>query len=299
MNTHSITSLVTANNSIAKFTFLPKFDLIKSKKYNSVDEAKESPLVQQMFYLPFVKSVILSPDGLELEKFDILEWEDVLEEVALEIKNYLKQGGVIFNELETSKKNPVTIYAESTPNPEVIKFVANKKLVNEILEFKTKKSAYNTPIALALYKFPYVKEVFLNENYISVTKNSTTTWEDSVIEIREFIRSYIEENNSILNFTDKKVVNKKVDVSKEYESLDETSKKIISIIDDYIKPAVASDGGNILFESYKKEDKSVNVILQGACSGCPSSTFTLKNGIETMLKEMLPGKISTVNAVNG
>ena len=76
-------------------------------------------------------------------------------------------------------------------------------------------------------------------------------------------------------------------------------KKIISIIEEYVKPAVASDGGNILFESYKKEDKSVNVILQGACSGCPSSTFTLKNGIENMLKEMLPGKILKVNAVNG
>jgi len=115
------------------------------------------------------------------------------------------------------------------------------------------------------------------------------------MDVREFIRSFIQDENTILyeeNFI------KKSD-SKIIENLDDVSKKIIEIIEEHVKPAVASDGGNIVFESYDNESKKVNVILQGACSGCPSSTITLKSGIENMLKEMLPGMISSVNAING
>ena len=115
------------------------------------------------------------------------------------------------------------------------------------------------------------------------------------MDVREFIRSFIQDDNTIIfeeNFikkSDPKII----------ENLDDISKKIIEIIEEHVKPAVASDGGNIVFESYDNETKKVNVILQGACSGCPSSTITLKSGIENMLKEMLPGMISSVNAVNG
>ncbi|MFL2600198.1 MAG: NifU family protein, partial [Flavobacteriaceae bacterium] len=177
---------------------------------------------------------------------------------------------------------------------------ANKKLVDDIYEYKDiSQSKKNSPVAYALYKKFDIKEVFISENYISITKNEKLIWEDSVMEIREFIRSFLEKNNLIVNSKNKNSTDKKSKASIDDKSLDDVSKKIISIIEEYVKPAVASDGGNILFESYKKEDKSVNVILQGACSGCPSSTFTLKNGIENMLKEMLPGKILKVNAVNG
>ena len=96
-------------------------------------------------------------------------------------------------------------------------------------------------------------------------------------------------NSFFPNLSDPKII----------ENLDDVSKKIIEIIEEHVKPAVASDGGNIVFKSYDKESKKVNVILQGACSGCPSSTITLKSGIENMLKEMLPDMISSVNAING
>ncbi len=116
------------------------------------------------------------------------------------------------------------------------------------------------------------------------------------MELREFIRSFIEEGNVIIEKSIVKKKNQKLSSLKNLNSLEE---KIVSILEEYIKPAVASDGGNIEFDSYDKKEKSVQVILQGACSGCPSSTFTLKNGIENMLKEMLPGKVESVIAING
>jgi Fe-S cluster biogenesis protein NfuA len=137
----------------------------------------------------------------------------------------------------------------------------------------------------------------MDANYISITKFDVSEWDEIVLEIREFLRSYLEEGNEIMMAVQEEAVDKNSESSS--EPLDEISQQIVGIIEEYIKPAVASDGGNILFDSYKTDDKSVQVILQGACSGCPSSTFTLKSGIENMLKEMLPGKVSTVNAING
>ena len=298
MKAYSVNYLIDENNLFARFIFTPKLKKIKSKNYSSIDDAKDSPLVQQMFYLPFVKSVKLTPEYLILERFDILKWEDVIEEVSIELEKFLNEGGKILDTNHSDDKSPITIYAESTPNPDVMKFVSNKILVNNIYEFKNIESSNNVPLIKELFNFPYVKEVFINENYISIAKKENTKWEDSVMEIREFIRDYLQKNNLIIDLKPLKT-NEKLTSIKKVESLDDISKKIIKIIDDYIKPAVASDGGNILFESYQKEKKLVNVILQGACSGCPSSTFTLKNGIENMLKEMLPGKINSVNAING
>ncbi len=298
MTTYTITPSQTQDETIARFEISPTLEIIQASKFNNIDEAKDAPLVQQMFYLPFVKSVVLKKEALEIERFSILEWKDVLEDVSLEIETYLNKGGTIINQVEPLKKVPITIYAESTPNPGVMKFVANKKLVDQIFEFKNIDETTNAPLAQKLFHFPFVKEVFMDTNYISITKFEVAEWDQIVLEIREFLRTFLEEGNEV-------IVPQKVEViaetatSVESEPLDEISQQIVGIIEDYIKPAVAADGGNILFDSYNSDDKSVKVVLQGACSGCPSSTFTLKNGIENMLKEMLPGKISTVNAING
>jgi Fe-S cluster biogenesis protein NfuA len=199
-------------------------------------------------------------------------------------------------EITSNDKIPVSIYAESTPNPAVMKFVANKPLVTQTVEFKNIDEANNAPMAQQLFHFPFVKEVFIDANYVSITKYEVAEWDSIVLEVREFIRKYIEEGKLILK-----------EIPQQYETTDEstvtnlgeTESQIVSILDEYIKPAVASDGGNIQFDSYNEVDKTVQVILQGACSGCPSSTFTLKNGIENMLKEMMPGKIKSVIALNG
>ena len=297
MTTYSVIASQTKEKTIALFKTSPALEVTQASKYNNIDEAKEAPLVQQMFYLPFVKSVLLSKEGLEIERFNILEWNDVLQDVSLEIENYLNKGGVIINETEPLKKVPISIYAESTPNPGVMKFVANKKLVEQIFEYKTIDETTYAPLAQKLFHFPFVKEVFMDTNYISITKFDVSEWDEIVLEIREFLRSYLEEENEIMMPVQEEAADKNSESSS--EPLDEISQQIVGIIEEYIKPAVAADGGNILFDSYNTDDKSVQVILQGACSGCPSSTFTLKSGIENMLKEMLPGKVSTVNAING
>ena len=263
--------------------------------FKNIDDAKGAPLIQQLFYLPFVKSVSLHEDYLEVERFDILEWEDVIEEVRVQLENYLNDGGVILDEVNNDKI-PVSIYAESTPNPSVMKFVANKKLVSESIEFKNIDEAKHSPFAQKLFHFAYVKDVFINENYVSITKFDIKSWDEVMMEIREFIRTFIENGNTIIEHYPSKDTNKKSTSPGNKNPLDD---QIISILDEYIKPAVASDGGNIQFDSYDPTKKSVQVILQGACSGCPSSTLTLKNGIENMLKEMMPGKIENVIAING
>ena len=117
------------------------------------------------------------------------------------------------------------------------------------------------------------------------------------MDVREFIRSYIQDGNTLIN--EDLFEQTQDNIELDLNNMDDVSKEIIDIIEKHVKPAVASDGGNIVFQSYDQETKNVNVILQGACSGCPSSTVTLKSGIENMLKEMLPGMISEVNAVNG
>lgn len=292
-----VTPFIKNDNKFALFTINASFGIKENKSFNSVEEAKDFPLVQQMFYLPFVKRVELMDNGLLLERFDILDWKDVIEEVGQEIQKYLNDGGKVSAENDL-KKIPVTVYAESTPNPSVMKFVANKMLVDSIFEFKSNKSTSTSPIAKALFEFPFVKEVFLDTNYISINKTEAVEWETIVMEVREFIRAYLEEGKTIV--TAATASNEGFSSSATpLENLDETSQEIVKIIEEYIKPAVASDGGNILFDHYNTEDKSVQVVLQGACSGCPSSTVTLKNGIETMLKEMLPGKVATVTALNG
>ena len=246
--------------------------------------------------MPFVKSVTLEAETLKIERFNILEWEEVLTEVATQLENYLNEGGAILNEALEAKKVPVTVYAEQTPNPAVMKFVANKMLVEELQEYKSIDDTKNAPLAQALFHFAFVKEVFIDSNYISITKYDVAEWESITMEIREFLRTHLAEGKKVV-ITPKSTKT----TIQEAPSIERTptEQQIISILDEYIKPAVASDGGNIAFSQYDAASKVVEVVLQGACSGCPSSTFTLKNGIENMLKEMMPGEINSVSAING
>ncbi|AFL80356.1 thioredoxin-like protein [Aequorivita sublithincola DSM 14238] len=296
----------TTNQNIVKFIANSFLTPSTSYEFKNIDEAKASPLAQQLFYLPFVKTVYISQNFIAIEKYDILEWKDVQEEVADSIAEYLNSGKSVITEMDTPKKLPITIYAESTPNPTVMKFIANKTLATGIFEFKNSDEATNSPLAKALFNFPFVKEVFISSNYISVMKHDWVEWQDLTMEIREFIRKFIEDGKSVLNEEASAKTTPSESISSTENTLDqnqkphtELEKEIISILDEYVKPAVARDGGHILFDSFNETTKTVKVILQGACSGCPSSTITLKNGIETMLKEMLNGQIDSVEAVNG
>jgi len=245
--------------------------------------------------------VYISGNFIAIEKYSIVEWHEVKELLAEQIESFVDKGGKIINIDENkSKKVPVTVYAETTPNPSVLKFVASRLLTKTSVEFKNIDETAASPLAKELFKLPFVKEVFIDENYISITKYDINEWQEITQEVRTFIKNYIEEGNPIIDETQiVKTSNHEKQQEEYFNNLDVTSQQIINILDEYVKPAVASDGGNIIFESYDETDKRVKVILQGACSGCPSSTFTLKNGIENMLKEMLHDQNIKVEAVNG
>jgi len=300
MKTYSITVKDTNNPSILKFEANHFLTNHESFEFGSIDDAKISPLAQQLFYLPFVKKVYISSNFIAIERFDILEWSDVQDEVAEQIEDYLNDGGMVIAYTSPKKKVPVTVYAESTPNPSAMKFVANKRIVTSAYEFTSVDETKESPFANALFNFPFIKNVFIDENFVSVTKTEKTDWNDFTLELREFIRSYIEDGKTIVTENAKAISQNTTQQHDQYfETLDDTSKEIVNILETYVRPAVASDGGNIQFQSYNEDTKTVNVVLQGACSGCPSSTYTLKSGIENMLREMLPGKVSYVDAING
>jgi len=292
MSKYKVSICKTKNKFIVKFEINQFITDHQNYEFNNIDEAANSPLAKELFYYPFVKKIYISSNFIAIERFNIVKWEDVQDEVAKKIENYLNQGNIIISENSSKKKIPVSIYSESTPNPSVLKFVANKKLADFEIEFNSTDECENSPLASRLFNFPFVKSVFIDKNFVSITKYDISSWDDITLTLRNFIKEYLESDNKILsdNYQKEDVIDQ--------ENLDEVSKEIISILDEYIKPAVASDGGNIMFKSYNKADKSVSVILQGACSGCPSSTITLKNGIENMLKQMLKGKVEVVEAIN-
>ena len=188
-------------------------------------------------------------------------------------------------------QNPVMIYTEQTPNPETLKFVTNKMLFNGTADFRNADEAEEwSPIAKALFQLPYVKGVYLCNNFVTVTKELNYGWEDIKMQTKKFIKDYVEAGKEIIKdgFTEA-MAQKEAEQGLGYQYTGdemELVKKIKSLIDTYVKPAVEMDGGNIEFKHFK--EGVVTVVLQGACSGCPSSTVTLKSGIEGMLKRMVP-----------
>lgn len=295
-----ITVKETQNPTILKFEFEEFITKNESFEFKNIDEAKSSPLAQQLFYLPFVKTVYISGNFIAIERFSIVEWDDVKEAVAEQIENFVNKGGTIIEIDENKpKKQPITVYGETTPNPSALKFVVSRMLTKNAVEYKNIDQTGSSPLAKELFKFPYVKEIFIDENYISITKYELNSWDEITLELRTFIKQYIENGGIVLD--DSVVINaeKQEQIkTEEFDKLDVTSQQIINILEEYVKPAVAADGGNIAFESYDEESKIVKVILQGACSGCPSSTFTLKSGIENMLKSMLNDEKIQVEAIN-
>ena len=290
----------TNNPSIIKFELEHIITKGKNYEFKNIDETKNSTLAKQLFFLPFVKTVYISGNFIAIEKFSIVEWMDVQDEVAAQIEKFINDGGQIINEENHIKKNPITIYAESTPNPSVTKFVANKILTKVAVECKNIDETKASPLAKDLFSFPFVKEVFIDENYISITKYDIADWNEITFELRNFLKQYLEQTDQIV---DEKAIEQTANFAQQqeafFENLDVTSQQIINILEEYVKPAVQSDGGNITFNSYDESTNTVQVTLQGACSGCPSSTFTLKNGIENMLRQMLNNNTIIVEAFNG
>ncbi|MDP5105570.1 MAG: NifU family protein [Polaribacter sp.] len=301
MQETKITIQETTNNTIVKFNSTTILINGGSYEFSNIDEAKNSPLAQELFYLPFVKKVFITANFIAIQRFDIVEWIDVQEEVAEQIEAFIADGNIVVNEQTSStKKEAIEVYAEVTPNPAVMKFGTNKALTQTDVEYKNiDEASKSSPLAQAIFNFPFVKEVFISDNYISVTKYEMVEWKEVFAEVRTFIREYLVDGKTIIKEIPNQNTATKATIEAPVIALEGISAQISDILDEYIKPAVAGDGGNIAFRSYDEETKVVSVVLQGACSGCPSSTATLKNGIESLLMEMLPNQISEVVALNG
>ena len=197
-----------------------------------------------------------------------------------------------------------SIYAESTPNPEVMKFVSNRMLADKSLEFLNPSEAKKIPMIQKIFSLPFVESIFLSSNFISIKKTSNLEWGEIILELRNFITKILNEDD-IQNYTEniELIKESKVSDPKEINSekknitYSEIERDIIGLLNEYIRPAVEGDGGAIEFDSFS--DGIVKVILKGACSGCPSSTATLKHGIESLLKQKLGEDIKEVVAING
>ncbi|MES2591040.1 MAG: NifU family protein [Bacteroidota bacterium] len=197
--------------------------------------------------------------------------------------------------METLVKKPVVIYAESTPNPASMKFVANRLLVENgaTAQYLSKAETKGSPLASKLFDFPFVKAIFLTSNFVTVSKTDAVQWEEVTQELRDFIRLYINEGNPIITElpktempVDNTFAAKKEVFTEHRAPSTETEVKIVETLEQYIRPAVEGDGGSITFKSFI--DGIVTVQLRGSCSGCPSSSITLKAGIEALLKRMIP-----------
>jgi Fe-S cluster biogenesis protein NfuA len=182
--------------------------------------------------------------------------------------------------------NPViSIYTEMTPNPETMKFVANKLLYpGKIIDFPDVETAKPSPLAIELFGFPFVKSVFIASNFVTLTKTAETDWDDVIPAIRQFLKEYLEEGKPVIN--EEEIVIRKAEGNAIAADDDDVVKRIKELLENYVKPAVEMDGGAIQFKSYN--EGVVNLMLQGSCSGCPSSMITLKAGIEGMMKRMIP-----------
>lgn len=178
----------------------------------------------------------------------------------------------------------VSIYTEMTPNPETMKFVANKLLYpGKSIDFPDEASAAPSPLAKELFAFPFIRGVFIASNFVTLTKTPETQWEEVIPSVREFLKQYLEEGKVVLN--EDQVV-KKEESNTINEDDTDVVKRIKELLENYVKPAVEMDGGAISFKGYN--DGVVKLMMQGSCSGCPSSMITLKAGIEGMMKRMIP-----------
>jgi Fe-S cluster biogenesis protein NfuA len=182
--------------------------------------------------------------------------------------------------------NPViSIYTEMTPNPETMKFVANKLLYpGKSIDFPDVTAAKPSPLAIEVFGFPFIKSVFIASNFVTLTKTSDTDWDDVIPAIRQFLKEYLEEGKPVVNEDEVVVIKSEGNLIDADD--DDVVKRIKELLENYVKPAVEMDGGAIQFKSYN--EGTVNLMLQGSCSGCPSSMITLKAGIEGMMKRMIP-----------
>ena len=230
MSIHTISIVKTSSPNIVKFESNHFLTEHQNFEFNNIDEASNSQLARELFYLPFVKKIYISGNFVAIEKYNIVEWDTIETDVAEQITEFLNSGKPVVDNDIASKKVAVTVYAESTPNPSVMKFVANKKLVDSIFEFKNIDDAKISPLAAKLFHFPFVKEIFIDENYVSINKYDLAEWNDIANELREEIRNFIAEGNTIIDVTVEKPKQEVApEINLNIDDLDDVSTEIVNV----------------------------------------------------------------------
>jgi len=258
-------------------------------------DISEIPVAQELFNYPFITRIFITANFIAVAKEDTVEWDVVAQSLKNVIEDQLLAYPKIFL---PKKKEQYTLYAEMTPNPAVMKFVSNKILLEGFLEVRTPEEATDIPLAKTVFeKLDYVKEIFISDNFVALTKTDNVQWHEVMMDARGFIADYLQNGNPISNVPAHQHENpvQKI-INRDYT---DDEQKISDILNEYVSPAVENDGGKISLIEYDKESKTARMLLQGACSGCPASTATLKNGIEGILKQFVPELVNNVEAVNG
>lgn len=267
-----------------------------SLEITSSNNNGESKLAQHLLQFPFVEKVFITANFVAVQKNDMVSWEDVAQSLKEIVNEHLNQNTIVF---KITEKEPYTLYAEMTPNPRVMKFVSNQMLTEKMIELKSPEEAQEVPLAQSIFeKFDFIDEIFISDNYVSLTGNAQMDWHNVALEVRQFILDYLQSDQVIISDAFVPPV-RDLGGEKQDRVYSDVEKEIQRILSEYIQPAVANDGGNISLVSYNQETKTATMLLQGACSGCPSSTMTLKSGIETILRDMMPSVVEHVEAVNG
>lgn len=289
-----ITIEPTANPKVMKF--IADYTLIPgSVELDRTSDISEIPLAQELFNYPFVDKIFITANFVAVAKEDTVEWEHVSESLKNVIEDQLLENPRIY---KSKKRELFPIYAEMTPNPNVMKFVSQRFIVKGFIEVKSKEAADEVPLAKAIFdEFEFVEEVFISDNFVAVTRDNSVEWHQVMVAVRGFIAEYLQQGNKVSNIEPQKHENpvEKL-INRDYT---DDEQRISDILNEYVAPAVENDGGKISLLEYDAENKTAKMLLQGACSGCPSSTATLKGGIENILKQFAPELVEKVEAVNG
>jgi len=284
----------TQNPKVMKF--IADYNLIPgSLELDRDSDISEIPLAQELFNYPFVDRIFITANFVAVAKQDSVEWEHVAESLKNIIEDELLANPRIYLQ---KRKEAYQIYSEMTPNPAVMKFISSKMLMDGFIEVKSKEESAEVPLAKELYNaFDFVKEVYVSDNFVAVTKDDQFQWHEIMNQVRSFIAEFLQAGKTISNLEPHAHENPVLKIINREYTNDE--QKISDILNEYVAPAVENDGGKISLIEYDQENKTARMLLQGACSGCPSSTATLKNGIQSILKQFVPELVENVEAVNG
>ena len=282
----------TDNPRVIKFVANKVF-LEGSLELDKNSDVSHIPLAKELFNFPFVTRLFITANFIAIAKDDSVEWDTI----AMSLRDIIIENLEKSPEIILKKENKPIFFSEQTPNPEVMKFVYEKPIINGFLELKSSQEAQEIPLAKGLFQFDFVKEIFINDNYIAITKHENTNWDNILDKIQNYLQDFFLNKQKAEQISD--IFEKYPAQSFNNRGFTEIEEKINAILQEYVAPAVENDGGKISLIEFDEETKTAKMLLQGACSGCPSSTITLKNGIENLLKNFLPNIVENVEAING